>query len=572
MDRAELLSGKIATDFDGYMNLGRLIAASMEGGLVYQGTGGSVTKELLSQQSGFLCAMIVERKGPSLEVRKESEDAERLGELGIAMPGAESLLRGNAALAASALAGVPAVGNVSPDFKYPVLALAFPYQMKSGSEPASIVVLAFTMDRVLEALSSRELYRNYLVDASGTLVADPDQKLDLARPSLKGDAIVRASMTGAAETMQTQFADAGGRRYLGTYKRFLNGRLTIISAVATDTALAGVYLTQRRDVLITVIISCLAILLLFLFSKSITVPIRRLVDGTNRVAEGDYEVVIPPTTRDEIGMLSRAFNHMSKGLAEREKIKTVFGKFVNKEIAERAISGDIQLGGESRTAAIFFSDIRSFTEISEHLTPHEVVEFLNDYMTRMVGCVNRTHGIVDKFIGDAIMAVWGLPASRENDTENAINGALQMRRALAEFNAGRGGRRKPVIKAGSGINTGEIIAGQIGSIERMEYTCIGDAVNLASRIESLCKPFKTDILISQHSCELVQGIFRIEPMKRIFVKGKAEPQQIYAVLGRNDDPRCPRDIGELRASLGWDAVDLESVDVEGHENKYSIIE
>jgi adenylate cyclase len=337
------------------------------------------------------------------------------------------------------------------------------------------------------------------VDASGTLVADADQKLDLARPSLKNSPIVKASTTGVTETLQMQYADEKGQRYLGTYKRFFNGRLAVISTIKTDTALAGVYLVQRRNLLITIIFLCGGILLLFFFSRSLTTPITRLVQGTNKVAAGDYTVKMPLLSRDEIGTLSKAFNHMSAGLAEREKIKTVFGKFVNRDVAERAISGDIQLGGESLTAAIFFSDIRSFTAISENLTPHEVVEFLNDYMTRMVACVNTTHGIVDKFIGDAIMAVWGVPASHGNDTENAVNGALAMRQALKEFNTKRGGPGKPIIRSGAGINTGDVIAGQIGSEERMEYTCIGDAVNLASRIESLNKPFKTDILISEYS-------------------------------------------------------------------------
>ena len=193
-------------------------------------------------------------------------------------------------------------------------------------------------------------------------------------------------------------------------------------------------------------------------------------------------------------------------------------------------------------------------------------------MTSMVACVNQTHGIVDKFIGDAIMAVWGVPSSNGNDTENAVNGALMMRKALAEFNKGRGGPRKPIIKCGSGINTGDIIAGQIGSIERMEYTCIGDAVNLASRIEGLNKPFKTDILISEFSYSLIKDIFNVVPMKKIIVKGKAQPQQIYAVLGRRDDPSAPAHIDELRALLGWDSVDLDGLSVEVHEEKFTIID
>ena len=147
-----------------------------------------------------------------------------------------------------------------------------------------------------------------------------------------------------------------------------------------------------------------------------------------------------------------------------------------------------------------------------------------------------------------------------------------MRMALAAFNLTRGTPSKPIIRIGSGINTGEVIAGQIGSLERMEYTCIGDAVNLASRIESLNKLFHTDILISEHSYELVKSIFRVAPMKQIRVKGKAVPQQIYAVLGRYDDHSSFQNIADLRAFLGIEAVHLDEVNPDIAEVKYEIVE
>jgi adenylate cyclase len=190
----------------------------------------------------------------------------------------------------------------------------------------------------------------------------------------------------------------------------------------------------------------------------------------------------------------------------------------------------------------------------------------------MVQCVNETHGVVDKFIGDAIMAVWGAPISHGNDTENALNGALMMRKALMEFNKGRGGDKKPIIKIGCGINTGPVLAGQIGSSERMEYTVIGDAVNLASRIEALNKPFGTDILISTDTYNEIKDIFRVEPMQKIKVKGKSEPQQIYAVLGRLDDPSAPKTLEDLRKMLGIEmkGKPTEEAGEEG-EVKYEIL-
>jgi adenylate cyclase len=371
---------------------------------------------------------------------------------------------------------------------------------------------------------------------------------------------------------QMQYRDGSGNATIGSYKRFLDGSLTVVSTVRESEALAGVYNLQRRNFLITVMILCASMFLLFFFSKSLTDPIKVLVAGANRIKGGDFDLRITPKANDEIGTLALSFNDMTRGLAERDKMKSAFSKFVNKDIAERVLKGDIQLGGESKQAAIFFSDIRSFTAISETLTPHEVVDFLNQYMTRMVKCVDANHGVVDKFIGDAIMAVWGVPDSHGNDTANAIDAALEMRLSLAEFNRDRGGPKAPIIRIGCGINTGEVIAGQIGSLDRMEYTCIGDSVNLASRIESINKLFHTDILISEYSYSLVRGRYAVAPMKPIRVKGKEDPQQIFAVLGRIDDPNGFRTIGELRAFLGYGDVDVESIDPDQEEHKYEVVE
>jgi adenylate cyclase len=571
LDRADLISEKLEAELRTYVSAGQLIASSMEGGLVFRGTGSSVTDQLLRQNPVFLETWIVGRDGSGFAVQQMAIETQRLEDIGAEQPSAEAILSRYADTFASCFSGATLIENISPDFNYPVLALGFPYTLKNDQEAESIVVVVFTMEQVLESLKSRELYVSYLVDFRGILLSSMDQKLVISRPSLMGSSIVRDSLTTSVGNKQMRYSNEKGRPMLGSYKRFFDGRLTAVSEVLEDTALAGVYAIQKRNLLITAMVLCGAMLLLFFYSKSITTPVRRLVDGTNLIREGNYSVEISISNRDEIGRLAHAFTDMSKGLAEREKIKTAFGKFVNKEIAERVLRDEIQLGGESRQAAIFFSDIRSFTAISEKLTPREVVEFLNAYLTRMVDCVNQTHGVVDKFIGDAIMAVWGAPYSRGNDTENAINCALMMRKALAALNEGRGGERAPVIEIGSGINTGEIIAGQIGSPERMEYTCIGDSVNLAARIESLTKPFQTDILISQHSYDLVKGIFKVEPMKKITVKGKMEPQQVYAVIGRLDDPLCPAGIKELRALLGREDVSLEHVDPDAHEEKYKIV-
>ncbi|MDR2211594.1 MAG: adenylate/guanylate cyclase domain-containing protein, partial [Spirochaetaceae bacterium] len=240
------------------------------------------------------------------------------------------------------------------------------------------------------------------------------------------------------------------------------------------------------------------------------------------------------------------------------------------------MKGELALGGETKRVTVFFSDIRSFTAISEKLTPAEVVEFLNDYMTRMVDCVDKTGGVVDKFIGDAVMAVWGAPVSTGSparDAFNCVKAGLMMRSALLHFNRGRGGDKQPRIRIGCGINTGDVVAGQIGSSRRMEYTVIGDAVNLASRTEALNKPLGTDILITENTYALIGKQLITEEMPPITVKGKETPVRMFAVVNfrpTQDFVPKPSTLPELRRLLGIPAPDLGKADLNADEQKYKI--
>ncbi len=474
----------------------------------------------------------------------------------------------------SSFNGDIAIHNVSSGFRMPVTGFSLPLYRDARGATDRILVSIIRLDRILKAFRSTGLVNVMMVNDKGDIIAHPDGAVVVSGGNFLKLPIVRLMMKSPLDNGQMKYQDTNGTVYLGAFKKIGIGGCGIIATIQESRAYEQVYRIQRWNVYLLAIILTLAILIVYIFGKTMATPIRSLVAATEKIKEGNYSIDIAPTTRDEIGLLTGSFIEMGQGLAEREKMKEAFGKFVNKEIAERVLKGEIALGGERKNVAIFFSDIRNFTAISEKLEPEEVVEFLNEYMTRMVNCVNETKGVVDKYIGDAIMAVWGAPVSSGNDTENAVNAALAMRQELLRFNEGRGGDRKPVIKIGCGINTGPVLAGQIGSEERMEYTVIGDAVNLASRIETLTKPFGTDILISEDAYRLVKGIFRTVPMQRITVKGKSDPQQIYTVLGRLDDPASPATLEELRSILGTEEQPFKRRhDDQIHEEvKYEILE
>jgi len=257
----------------------------------------------------------------------------------------------------------------------------------------------------------------------------------------------------------------------------------------------------------------------------------RVNAALKKLEQQEYVHVDALRTGDELEDLATGFNTMVDGLKERDKLRSTFGKYMTASVMEHLLNGKVSLGGETLTVTILFTDIRSFTSISEKMDAQALVGLLNEYFTEMVGIVMQEDGVVDKYIGDAIMAVFGAPVPKPNDAENAVRAAVRMRHALATLNARLKERGLPPLRTGIGIHTGEVVAGNIGSEARMEYTVIGDAVNLASRLESNTKELGVNILISDDTYKLVREKVVARQVREITVKGRAKPVMTYEVLG-----------------------------------------
>jgi adenylate cyclase len=358
----------------------------------------------------------------------------------------------------------------------------------------------------------------------------------------------------------------------------------------------------------------LAMLFLRCFSRTITTPIEKLETAAREIEDGNYKIALEKKNHDETGLLTGNVQSMSTTLLNFERL-------TNKELARLARQGKLALGGEEKTATIFFSDIRGFTAISSKLSAEEVVAFLNDYLDRMVRCILLTGGSIDKFIGDAVFAHWGaVPkmgggagGTEENkdaagselseDAYNAlcaVRAALLQRAALACFNAKRSGSDKePIIKIGMGVNTGRVAAGQIGSDERLSFTIIGDAVTLTDRTEAFNKTFGSQILMTEHTWNLVGSYFWTYEMPSIVEKPGSDNEnklRMFAVVNVKDKkeyswlmhaletmpdidmdtaelyvgPWGPRNIDELRALIGIPTPDLTGIDTAGEEIKYKL--
>ena len=557
---SEVISMKVEEDLNSFSNAASLLmlGANQEG----EGKEDFVRYFFRNQENVLFTGI------PEAEVNFYNKDI--MLEYNIDEKFIDNIIDENSSEINQAMQGITSVINVSPYFGVPMMCLSIPY--RQGRSVLPMVMIIDLRTSFMELIDTRGITLTYIVNEKGELIAHPEEDMVIDGSNLSSLEVVEDMFNQPVSSGQIRYTTESGQTNLGSYKKIPTGRLGIITEVNEDIAFEAIYIIQRRNIYLMIMVLSLAVLIVYFFSKTLTFPVRNLVFATKMIENGQFNIALKAKAKDEIGVLTNAFVEMGRGLEEKERMKDAFGRFVNQEIAEMAMKNEIQLGGEIKQATIFFSDIRSFTAISEKLTPSEVVEFLNEYMTLMVDCVNKNHGFVDKYIGDAIMAVWGTPISHGNDTENAINGALQMRTALMRFNLDRGSDKKPIIRIGCGLNTGDVLAGQIGSNERMEYTVIGDAVNLASRIEALNKPMGTDLLISQNTADLVEGIYDLVPMNKIKVKGKSEPQQIYAVLGRLDDENRPRSLKDLRQKVGI-IGDFDNIaDVEEKEVKYEIID
>jgi adenylate cyclase len=274
-----------------------------------------------------------------------------------------------------------------------------------------------------------------------------------------------------------------------------------------------------------------ALLLSILFgtalSRNLTRPVKELVAATTRVAEGDYETEVTVTSHDEMRTLADAFNDMTRGLLMRERYRSVLSKVVSQDIAEELMKGDVELGGENREMSVLFADIRGFTPLTEGMEPQAVIGLLNDCMEHLARAVDDEGGVVDKFIGDEVMAVFGAPVTQPDHARRAVAAAVRMRDGIEDMNLRRIEGGADPISIGIGIATGVAVAGNMGSHDRMNYTVLGATVNLAARLTSEAEA--GEILISAPTCRAVDDAYAVTALGDRSLKGFSSDVQVYAV-------------------------------------------
>ena len=303
---------------------------------------------------------------------------------------------------------------------------------------------------------------------------------------------------------------------------------------------------------ITIGAGVLGLLFAALVTRNLVRPVKRLLNGTREVEEGNLNVHIHITSTDEIAVLTKSFNHMVGELKQKEVIQETFGKYVDPRIVKGILEDQrFSQGGERRLMTVFFSDLEGFTALGERLTPDGIVKLLNQYFSLMSEPIREFHGIIDKYIGDAIMAFWGPPfTDGAEHAKLACLSALEQNKKLSTFRQMLPdiiGLRTdlPRINVRMGIATGDVTVGSIGSEYSKGYTVIGDTVNLASRLEHVNKEYGTQLLISEETWKMAHEAIEARELDCIQVAGKSEPVRIFELLDRkgqlDDKARTFRD-------------------------------
>jgi adenylate cyclase len=352
------------------------------------------------------------------------------------------------------------------------------------------------------------------------------------------EALIQSVRAGGATEMQTRLLTTGPQDYneaLGNL--VLRGQ---VSGWMVGVALPRTAFTDQlspTEIAGWFTLGVLAIIGLgVLVAQLVAAPVADLVQASSRIAEGDLSVEVPERAKDELGVLAQRFNWMVHELRKRETMREVFGQVVSAEVREALLGGKVGLGGELKVVTVLFTDIRDFTALAEKYDPHEVVQLLNNYFEVISEAVTKSGGLINKFGGDSTMAIFGAPITLPpgESAHRALKAAFAIRTRLAEFNARQIELNHSLIRIGIGINTGEVVTGNIGSRNRFEYTIIGDTVNVAARVQSLTDRFTdSNILLTEDTLHALGKEAKLLVIDHgdVTLKGKSKPVRVYGVIG-----------------------------------------
>jgi len=291
------------------------------------------------------------------------------------------------------------------------------------------------------------------------------------------------------------------------------------------------YAIFREVIFVFAVLLVFSLLILRRYSRNIQKILSMQLGVMEDIGKGNYETRVPVVSNDEFGFIAAKTNEMITGLKEKDVCQISFGRYMTPEVSERILKGEVPQEGELKDVTILFCDLRGYTTFVEEREPKDVVKFLNEYFSEMEQTIKKHKGIVLQYIGDEIEAVFGAPEDLPNHPEMAVAAALEMRKRLEELNKRREAMGKNPIAHGIGIHSGKVLAGSVGSPDRLVYAMVGDTVNSASRIQTLNKTYGTDILISERTRDFIKDKgLNLSSLGKVALRGKSKEMEIFNVV------------------------------------------
>ena len=441
-----------------------------------------------------------------------------------------------------ASAGKTLLYNASSDLDFSCLVMFFPLYAEGGFNFSGAGIVFFSASLLETSLNqgfqtasgvvSGEIngknhdHVSFIVNNSAEIIVSPKNSNFIANQSV----FAYEAIQNNVNAIQMAFT-VEDSQYFGAFERLPGFEAAMVTQIRSDLIDTRVFIEVFKIGIIGLIVMLISIFVIARYSKTITVPLKALISGVNAIENNNYQPGLKINSRDEIGVLTSSFISMGHGLAN-------FERFTNKQLVALAKKGELGLTGVKRNVTICFTMIQNFNALTSGMDTKQLFIFINQLLAGLVPCVTNTGGLVDKFLtqeGLVIMSLWGAAESQGNPRSDAINciqSALKMRNALRQINEKRfsGSGSRILAKMSCGINSGEVVAGQMGSEERMEYTVIGDAVNLAARLQEPNEAFNTDILISEETSRLISSDIVSREMPSIEVKGKSEVLRVFSVI------------------------------------------
>lgn len=398
--------------------------------------------------------------------------------------------------------------------------------------PISWVAMAFVIDDQL----ARELQRITGLDVS--FVGLPADGPPRVAASTVGQLIRQQLLFDRSLYSERQGTASFARDAVGDTFQMLTVELATTQAVSVHAvlqrALSEHMVPYGRLQVILMFLSAFSLAITLVgamrIARRITKPVTQLANAARLMSKGEYAQTIDTAQGDEIGELASAFNTMAKGMAERDTVRDILGKVASQAVAEQLLSQQIELGGEEREVTVLFADIRNFTALCESLTPTRTLALLNRYLTEINTVIEANDGVIDKYTGDGVMALFGAPIARTDDAGRAMQAAMTIVARIAQLGRQLADEGLPHPDIGIGINTARVIAGNIGSPSRLNYTVLGDGVNLAARLEGLTKRYQVPIVAGEATRARL-GHLTWRELDKVRVKGKTVPVRIYQPLG-----------------------------------------